>query len=152
MKSPVTKPDKVIEPGQTAPVVIPPAEPVGGLPSNIMDAASNQPQNNEPNGAGGSDSKQLTSDPSLNNADDQTNDNATSGAGDNGSDNQMTSDVPLNGEDTHILIVTASSSRRRIGRRFPAGVPVEISADELSEAEIKELMTDPVLNLTTIGM
>lgn len=56
------------------------------------------------------------------------------------------------GEPVPVLIVTASSSRRRIGRRFSAGEPVEIPADELTESQIKELMADPVLNLTPKSM
>lgn len=55
-------------------------------------------------------------------------------------------------EPAPVLIVTASSSRRRIGRRFPAGEPVEIPADELTDGQLKELMADPVLNLTPKSM
>lgn len=113
--------DKDTAAGKPATGIIPPAEPVGGAPSNTTGAAENQPNNATTNGAGG-------------NADKQT------------------SDVFHNNEAALVLIVTAASSRRRIGRRFPASEPVEIPADELTESQLKELMADPVLNLTPKSM
>lgn len=155
MKTPVTKADKDNDTGKAATVVLPPAEPVGGALTNTTGTVDNQPKNNDATGAGDNDSKQQAPDTSLNTADSQTNSNATTGAGDNdGNDNskQLMPDVSLNDEAVPVLIVTASSSRRRIGRRFPAGEPVEIPADELTESQIKELMADPVLNLTPKSM
>lgn len=147
--------DKDTAAGQTAPVTVLPAEPVGGALTNTTGTVDNQPKNNDATGAGDNDSKQQAPDTSLNTADSQTNSNTTNGASDNdGNDNskQLMSDVSLNDEAVPVLIVMASSSRRRIGRRFPAGEPVEIPADELTESQIKELMADPVLNLTPKGM
>lgn len=115
--------DKDTVAGQTASVTVPPAEPVGGALSNTTGTVDNQSKNNDATGAGNNDG--------------------------NDNNKQLMPDASLNNEDGAVLIVTASSSRRRIGRRFPAGEPVEIPVDELTEGQLKELMADPVLNLTS---
>lgn len=47
-----------------------------------------------------------------------------------------------------VITVTASSNRRREGRRFPKGQPVEIHASELSEDQWRAIMADPVLQVS----
>lgn len=47
-----------------------------------------------------------------------------------------------------IVYVTASSSRRRIGRRFPAGQKVPVNWDKLSEKQQQALVDDTVLHLS----
>lgn len=47
-----------------------------------------------------------------------------------------------------VVTITASESRRRCGRRFPKGQPVEVSEGDFSEAQWRELMADPVLKIT----
>ncbi len=51
-----------------------------------------------------------------------------------------------------VVTVTASESRRRCGRRFPKGQPVEIGEDELSEAQWRALLADPVLKVSPPGV
>ena len=47
-----------------------------------------------------------------------------------------------------IITITASASRRRVGRRFPKDVGVEIATSELTEDEWKVIAADPVLHIT----
>jgi hypothetical protein len=46
-----------------------------------------------------------------------------------------------------VVIVTASRDRWRIGRHFPAKVPVPLAVADLSDTELQRLEGDPVLSL-----
>ncbi|MHA1570373.1 MAG: hypothetical protein ACTSWM_01030 [Alphaproteobacteria bacterium] len=49
---------------------------------------------------------------------------------------------------TDILTITAAQDRRRAGRRFLKGQPVEIDMADLEDDELAALETDPLLTVS----
>ncbi|KQZ87203.1 hypothetical protein ASD64_07110 [Mesorhizobium sp. Root157] len=47
-----------------------------------------------------------------------------------------------------VITITASESRRRCGRRFPKGQPVEVAESDFNEGQWREIIADPVLKIT----
>lgn len=48
-----------------------------------------------------------------------------------------------------MIRITASESRRRVGRRFPKGT-TEVQASEFTEDEWKSIAADPVLSVVPV--